>query len=155
MRTKWITVLSIAIVIFGTSASWAKNDAIPTLNLQRLCQVRQSAVLNEVGSAIESFVDSCVMSEQAARDQLTKEWATFPTRDKATCVQPMAYSPSYVEWLVCFQITLEVRKIHEAAAAARRANPNRTPKTCPVVQFDEDGAIAFVVVNCHFSSGGN
>jgi hypothetical protein len=80
-----------------------------------------------------------VSDEQAARDQLQKDWASFPASDKARCIQPKEYLPSYVEWLTCLEMTRDVR-------AMRKGQPDTSTSVdkCPVVRFREDGTIVSV-----------
>src|SRR5262249_4032838 len=55
----------------------------------------------------------CMDTENKARDQMNKDWGTYPASDRAQCVQTRYYLPSYVEWLTCFEmnkVVLEARQ---------------------------------------------
>jgi hypothetical protein len=86
---------------------------------------------------------ACMSDETTARDQLEKDWASFPTSNKARCIQPKEYLPSYVEWITCLEMTRDVK-------AMRKGQPEiaTTVDKCPVVRFDEDGTIVSVVIAC-------
>ena len=59
-------------------------------------------------STAQRDVDVCLSSEQAAREQIIKDWATYSSAERTQCVQPSVYLPSYVEWLTCLQINADV-----------------------------------------------
>jgi hypothetical protein len=97
--------------------------------------------------------------EQGAREQLIKNWATYPASDKTRCVQSMDYSPSYVEWLTCAEMARDVRKTRKEDAASpsnglnipRQSAKSRTgsnTKLCPIVQYAEDGMTIVSVNAC-------
>jgi hypothetical protein len=81
----------------------------------------------------------------------------YPMTAKQLCVQPKIYLPSYVEWLTCLEMDLDVRTMRTEqakAAQAKAALPRRgssnsrinsETKQCPVVQFRTDGSIAAVI----------
>ena len=127
MRIRSAIVLSVAIVLAGESAPLAKDVALPNLDLQKLCQARQSSVMSEVGSASNNFIDLCVESEQRAREQLSKDWANFPVADKAQCVQPTVYAPNYIEWITCLEMTRDVRKISASTASSNKIGDQTVP----------------------------
>ena len=63
-------------------------------------------------STTQRDLTGCLSSEQAAREQLTKQWATYSPTEKAQCVQPSVYLPSYIEWLTCLEMEEDLRKSH-------------------------------------------
>jgi hypothetical protein len=74
-------------------------------------------------------MDTCVADERAAREQLLKNWATYPASAEAACVQPQEYLPSYIEWQTCIDMTQavpELRKRQEpsptGAGASRQSS---------------------------------
>jgi hypothetical protein len=84
----------------------------------------------------------CLMDQQAARDQIVKDWATYPAIAKERCVQPKEYLPGYVEWQSCLELTRDVLKL-------RKENASRTSGStdCPIVKYTDDGSIDYVI-NC-------
>jgi hypothetical protein len=81
------------------------------------------------GSTAGNDLDICVRGEEAARQQLTKDWGTYKAADKTLCVQPKVYLPSYMEWLTCLEMERDVTK---ARGMAVGPDPN-APMTLPVV----------------------
>ena len=103
------------------------GSATPTVNIRNTCQAAAS-VSTWIGGGIsaETLVDSCLSSEQAARDLMVKNWSTFSAADKTQCVRPEVYLPSYVEWLTCLEMERDVRKMRQQdARAASNSNSNR------------------------------
>jgi hypothetical protein len=79
----------------------ASTAAMPTTDLQKICQNARAAAASEDQ---KTAYDACVRDEQAARDQLRKNWDHFPANARATCTGPEAVSPSYVEVLTCLEM---------------------------------------------------
>ena len=54
---------------------------------------------------------ACLQSENAARDSLTKDWASYPAADRSLCTQTatMGGTASYVELLTCLELRRDVR----------------------------------------------
>jgi hypothetical protein len=63
------------------------------------------------GTTTEQDINSCLDSEQKARDQIVKDWATYSSADKVQCMRTDFYLPSYVEWLTCLEMERDVRKM--------------------------------------------
>ena len=118
------------------------GGGLPTLDFQRQCRASQSATDETISGKPVGTFQECLKSERAAREQLIKDWATIPPSDKASCVRPAIYHPSYSEWLWCIELSGATRK-------SRREHPLPLPslKPCPIVQWTEDGTIA-EVDNC-------
>src|SRR5437762_8080392 len=151
MFTKSKNALSAAIILAAASPALARSSALPNIDLQVLCQASQS-------DAPENLFGSCLKDEQGAREQLLKSWSTVPAVDKARCLQPTTYMPSYVEWLTCVEMAGDVGKMRKEQSASsmsalgKPTSPSaghhslnyRTGSraSCPVVQFRQDGSIA-------------
>jgi hypothetical protein len=97
--------LSVAIVLGAASAAHA--GGVPSINIERMCRASEVAPFADNTRTI----DTCVGDEQAAHNQLVKDWAMFAAADKVHCVLPAEYLPSYVEWLTCLEMEMEFRKI--------------------------------------------
>ena len=93
------------------------------------------------------------MDEQAARDQIVKDWATYPAIAKSRCVQPNEYLPGYVEWQTCLEMTkdvLQMRKQQQNSTTVGQSSKRRgapATKECPTVKYTEDGSIDYIT-NC-------
>jgi len=53
----------------------------------------------------------CIRSELSARDQLAKEWSSFPPADRNGCVQltNMTHMPSYAQLITCLEMRRDAR----------------------------------------------
>jgi hypothetical protein len=90
--------------------------------------------------------------EQTARDQIVKDWATYPALAKAQCVQPNEFLPGYVEWQACLEMTRDVitlRKERAVSADVGRQSGRGAggARECPIMRTKEDGSIDWVI-NC-------
>lgn len=86
----------------------ATANTVPNFNLDPTCRsVRES------GAATGRTKESCLRSEQNARDQLNGQWAQFPAADRARCTQSTSAGgvPSYVELLTCLEISKQARDL--------------------------------------------
>ena len=164
MFTRSITAVAAAVIVLGAaSTSLAKNrggGGPPTVDIQKTCRENTAALSTALGSDIGQDLKVCLMDEQAARDQIVKDWATYPAIAKARCVQPNEYLPGYVEWQTCLEMTKDVLKMRQdrekngsvpttvgqsSKSSKRRAGP--TTSDCPVVKYSEDGGIDYIT-NC-------
>jgi hypothetical protein len=97
-------------LVLGSHMLIAVANGPPSIDMQRMCRASASAMVSISGDSSNDY-QSCLSDEQAARDQLEKDWATFPARDRSFCALPTEYLPSYIEWLTCFEMERDVRKI--------------------------------------------
>jgi hypothetical protein len=157
MLSKAKTAIAAAIVLSAASASVAKDVGAPMIDIEKLCRADIDALRAVFTTSEVQTIDACIADEQAARDQLIKNWASYPALAKARCVQPREYLPSYVEWQSCIEMTrdvLDLRK-HPAPAAStvglgasrqpsRRAKADPAGRECPAVKYGEDSSIEHV-----------
>ncbi|MGB6416628.1 MAG: hypothetical protein WBF50_08525, partial [Pseudolabrys sp.] len=109
-------------------------------DIQKQCQQTQRATDELTGTKNPGALDLCVKSEQSAREKLAERWATTSALDKASCIHPADWSPSYFEWLGCLdtrEYMRTQRKDHPESMAAS--------KLCPKVNWQSDGSITSVV----------
>ena len=71
-------------------------DSVPVFDIKKSCQGREIESVFAGRNA-----DTCIQSEEAARDQLKKNWGEFSAKDKAQCVATakIGGSPSYTDHL--------------------------------------------------------
>src|SRR5215471_2550500 len=87
---------------------------VPTIDIQKTCQAASSVMVSLMGGTTnEQDINSCLDSEQKARDQIVKDRATYAAADKVQCMRTDVYLPSYVEWLTCLEMERDVRKMRE------------------------------------------
>ena len=146
-------------LVVGVHLLMVASNGPPTVDIRATCQISVNAVLTTFGRTFTETLDSCVQQQNAALEQIKKNWATYPADAKAHCVQTGVYLPSYIEWLTCLEMEVDVKKFRkeDAATAQAKANPQRRgssssrigaePKRCPTVLFQPDGSIASVI-NC-------
>jgi hypothetical protein len=142
MLTK--AVAAAAIIFSVASASAAKDGGPPTIDIQKTCRENVNALGTLLGGEIPQNMSVCLMDEQAARDQIVKDWATYPAIAKTRCVQPKEYLPGYVEWQSCLDLTRDVLKLRKESATS--GSTTGSPE-CPVVKYTDDGSIDYVI-NC-------
>jgi hypothetical protein len=152
-------VAVVAVIVLGAASTSQARDGSgpPTIDIQKTCRENVNA-LREIGQN-ESI---CLMDEQDARDQLVKDWASYPSIAKARCVQPKGYLSGYVEWQSCLELTRELLRMRkESASGASESSAGRRPKgrragavkgECPVAKYTEDGSIDYVI-NCQGGMG--
>jgi hypothetical protein len=88
-------------------AAAAQANDVPTLNVHPTC----TPIGNDKTFPIDT--NRCLRGEQAARDQLTREWANFPAADRSLCIQTasMGGLPSYVALITCLEMKRDVAKL--------------------------------------------
>lgn len=150
----WLkVVIAIAVTLAVMPPSAAKDAGSPRIDLQRLCRATGYETAELLGAGGQDLFNTCMQDEQAAREQLTKDWATLPALAKARCVQADEYLPGYVEWLVCVEMTRDVIKMRKerratgAISALPSARHGSDPKVrdCPIVKIGEDGSIDWII----------
>ena len=100
-------------ILFGSHLLVATPAGVPTIDIQGTCHAAVGVMAGMTGeSTAQRDLNGCLSSEQAAREQLTKQWATYSSTEKAQCVQPSVYLPSYIEWLTCLEMEEDLRKSH-------------------------------------------
>jgi hypothetical protein len=114
-------MVTFAMLLAGTSLVINLADAIPRFDVSRTCK----AAINMAGT--DRTVESCVAGENAARKEIEKVWATFPTAERDQCIQTAAKggSPSYIEIIVCLEMMRDfrTRKEPQKNPQAQRTTP--------------------------------
>jgi hypothetical protein len=144
MLSKPMIVLSAVLILAGASAASSKGGDLPTIDIQKGCRAAEAELTALFGNGTNDAFKTCMDSEQAGRDQLLKNWDTFPALAKAKCVQPKEYLPSYIEWQTCLEMTRDVIKLREAASQAGGQSDKSARRQCPVVEIGKDGNISVI-----------
>lgn len=122
-------VMPFAPVLSG-SLLVATASGLPGVDIQKTCRAAETAMIESFGRTTErSHFDACVTSEQNAREQLIKDWASYAAADRAQCIQPVIYMPSYVEWLTCLETARDVRKIQKDESLPSLPTPSPTGRS--------------------------
>jgi hypothetical protein len=157
MMTKMKIALTAAVILGAASAALAKDSGPPTIDIQKTCRESSNALSGLTGNDNQDL-DTCIRDEQAARQQLTKDWANYPALAKSACLKQQEFLPGYVEWQSCLELTRDVIKLRQDQAAAAPADSHANGQSsgrrtssksreCPVVQTKEDGSIEWLI-NC-------
>ena len=92
-----------------TSAPAARaGDGVPRFDVTPGCRAGTQSGINA-----RANMESCIESENAARDKLVKEWSQFVAADRVRCVDEtnMGGPPSYVEVLTCLEMARDARAL--------------------------------------------
>lgn len=146
MITKLKIALSAAVVLGAAPVGLAQDRGLPTLDIQKVCRQNDREVRSLFSNVAQDYFTICMDDEQKAREQILKDWATFPALAKSRCVQPKEYLVGYVEWLTCLEITRDVIKMRkDSGSPMSEAATVNGRRRCPIVQIGEDGSIKSVV----------
>jgi len=101
-------ILLLPAVLVGAQLTLAIAEQVPTIDVMPSCRAGASS-----GLALSQDVDSCVRSENAARDELAQHWSEFPQADRTSCLQltTTGSSGTYTDMLTCLEIKRDARKI--------------------------------------------
>jgi hypothetical protein len=136
MFTKPIIAVAALLVLAAMAPSRAKEADVPTIDLQKFCKETAVIVLNDNP---QTDLDVCMNDQKAARDQLVKDWASYPALARQRCVKPGEYRSAYIEWLTCIEMTRDVIKMRKERPETR---VDRTlGRACPIVKVGDDGSI--------------
>jgi hypothetical protein len=120
-------------LLLGSHLLVAAPGGIPTVDIHKTCQAAAGIMTNLMsGTTAEHDLDVCVSSEQAAHEQIIKDWATYSSAERTQCVQPSVYLPSYVEWLTCLEMEKSVRKPNSASPMTRSATDGKSSRVGPL-----------------------
>jgi len=147
----------------------AASSGVPTVDIAITCRTSERALIAIFGAETQQNFQSCMTSENTAREQIVKNWQSYPAAGRQRCINTTGYMPSYVEWLTCLEMEQQVNELRKKAdaaatnppttegrgarAAVRPGSPanSRSPRIgseanpCPVVQSRSDGSIIGVI----------
>ncbi len=89
-------------------------DGPPTLAVEQGC--REAARADPLK---QITAEACMGQERSAREQLTKDWATFSAGDRTHCLRltNIGGMPSYVELITCLQMSRDARLLRQQQPA--------------------------------------
>jgi hypothetical protein len=98
----------------------AAADQVPTFDIGPTCQGASTTA----GAGGRGH-DVCINTELGARDQLAQRWDDFSAADRAHCVSvtTMTRMPSYVQVLVCLEMTRAARSLRPGERTTTGAGP--------------------------------
>jgi hypothetical protein len=87
----------------------AVSDSVPRLNVNPSCKGAADAGYI---ARTEDRLKICLDSEQRTRDDLVKNWSTFPAADRTYCLYSIrGFAPTYTELATCLEMKRDARKI--------------------------------------------
>jgi hypothetical protein len=124
-----VITLPLGSILASTLVLAAASGGPPKVNIEATCQASEIEIRKLFGDDTKVTTSGCLMQENAAWDEMVKNWATFTSADKTQCIQPRSHMPSYVEWITCLESQAELRRIR-AQDRSRDAAPKgaRNPR---------------------------
>jgi hypothetical protein len=101
--------------VLGLYVLIAQAPGVPTVDLETTCRTSEKDIVAIFGTQTAITLENCLRQEKDAREQIAKNWAQYPAIDRQRCVNAKGYMPSYVEWLTCFEMQIDVRKLRKDA----------------------------------------
>jgi hypothetical protein len=101
-------------------------DAVPRYDIKPTC--RAAIDLSAAGTGGRT-VESCMVGEEKARKELEKDWSKIPIAERNRCIATMAKGgfPSYVELVICVEMTRDSRVHQEEERAANAKSKSKKP----------------------------
>ena len=121
---------SLFAIVLSSNFVVAIADNVPRYGVEAGCVGAAKQMEGRLGPdtstlSVQQRAARCVKTEEDARTKLVAVWSEFEGAERSNCigVSSSGNRPSYVELLVCLEITQEVRKIRSNPAAT--TTPNR------------------------------
>jgi len=89
-----------------TTRAAVTADSVPSWDVTASCRGAASVAYSQTSS---ERLTSCLASEQRTREELNKNWSTFPTADRIGCVKSLTFSPTYTELMTCLEMKRDVK----------------------------------------------
>jgi hypothetical protein len=87
----------------------AISDSVPRLNVNPSCKGAADAGYI---ARTEDRLKTCLESEERTRNDLVKNWSTFPAADRTYCLSSIrGFAPTYTELATCLEMKRDARKI--------------------------------------------
>jgi hypothetical protein len=85
----------------------AVADGVPNWDVTASCRGAAAAVYADQS---KDRLESCLNSEQHAREKLESDWSTFPAADRIRCVASIKwFEPTYTELTTCLEMYRDVK----------------------------------------------
>jgi hypothetical protein len=107
-----------------SAASQESRSSLPNLDIEARCQDVAKNDLNKT-----TDYPGCISKERTTRDQLQKEWASYPADMHSQCmhlVTPPAI-PSYVTLRECLKMSSDARKLTKQDGATEIGKTMQAP----------------------------
>jgi hypothetical protein len=139
VRRFGILIFAAAVGLAALPAMAASGNGLAVIDLKKRCQNSERAALDLMGdkSLQGTAFDTCMRAEQEARKAIEAAWGDIPPSYKSTCIRPRVFSPSYVEWIACLEMLIDLKKLR----STNTGKSDSTSKRCPVIEYADDGSI--------------
>jgi hypothetical protein len=113
-------IVVLAGIALGLAAPARAEPQVPRLDLTPTCRPMAK------NDALQLDESRCRQSENAAREQLVREWSNFPAADRTECTTAatMGGTASYVELITCLEM-----KRHVANMSKQTDEPSPSGKS--------------------------
>ena len=97
-----------AIALAALPLTSSASDKVPVFDVAASCRAAASA-----GLSVSESYQSCMNDERSAREDLARDWAGFAAADRSRCTAESSGDglPSYVELLVCLQMSRDAARM--------------------------------------------
>src|SRR5262245_18587030 len=114
---------SLLAALLLASTGIAAAQGVPTINIGPSC--RDAAKVSTAG--MQQDYDSCIKSEEAARDILAKQWSSFLAADRGSCYRLTTTGTpgTYTELLTCLEMKRDARKLPNAPTTVGQGSSRR------------------------------
>jgi len=117
-----------AVLVLGAHLAVPAADSVPSLNVEQVCQgIAQQGGVTFHDPQIAQEKKDCLDSEQAIRDELSKQWSNFNATDKVACTNEsrMGGDSSYTELLTCLEMARDVRALRTESEEPRDSSASK------------------------------
>jgi len=114
-----VKTIMIAAGVFAAAPALAD---VPTLDVSRTC----TPIAGDKTIAIDS--ERCFKTERETREQLARDWQSFPAADRSLCTQTatMGGMSSYVALITCLEMRRDAARLQDRTMTTKPAAlPNR------------------------------
>ena len=115
-------IRTIIVAAAGLAATAAYAVDVPTLDVSRTC----TPIAGDKTIAIDT--ERCFKTERQAREQLAREWTSFPAANRSLCTQTatMGGMASYVALITCLEMKRDAARLQDRTMTVRPAAlPNK------------------------------
>jgi hypothetical protein len=97
----------------------AARDNVPKFDVKPSCEGAARASYAAGGN---DRLQSCMAGEQHTRDELAKDWSSYPAADRSACITGMHnWEPTYTELATCLEMKRDLRQARQKEGAGARA----------------------------------
>ena len=113
------SIIAVAVLFNGLwfCSNEALADSVPSWDVTASCRgAAEIGFTKDTGDNLQR----CLDSEKRTREQLSKDWSTFPAADRARCVKMQTFSPTYSELATCLEMNRDVKNARPADVVPQR-----------------------------------